>query len=156
MEPNTVEIEVRFNEQDEMGIAHHSTYYIWFEIARYHFADNILGIGYEDLKKSGVLVPVVHAECKYLKPARYPDRLIVKCYYEPAEKSALILHYEIFRKTTGEKLAYGKTINVFTNMQGRLLLNIPDRFRGGLAEVSRKPGCIWNGHGSNRWTLAGD
>ncbi|MCL6591049.1 MAG: acyl-CoA thioesterase [Firmicutes bacterium] len=144
MDINAVEIDVRFNEQDEMGMVHHSVYYIWFEIARYNFAANLLGITYENLKKSNFFVPVIHSECKYLNMVRFPDTVMVKCYYEPSEKNIITLHYEVFSKKTGKKAAYGKTINVFVNSNGKLLVCTPEAFKKGFKNAENNEQYLWN------------
>ncbi len=151
MDINIVEINVRFNEQDEMGVVHNSVYYVWFEIARYNFAMQALGITYDELKKTGILVPVIHSECQYRKPARFPDNLIVKCFYEPTDKSLLILHYEVIRKNTEEILSYGKTINAFITFNGNLLVCMPEIFKNPLNKMLNKhPEFIWDNSKKNR------
>lgn len=140
---NNIEINVRFNEQDEMGIVHNSVYYIWFEIARINFASNILDISYEELKKMGIQSPVVYSDCKYIKPAKFPDKLEINCYYVPTEKNMLILRYEVIRKNTGELLAIGRTENVFIDRQGRLLVQRPDFLQRAIKCVYESEELIW-------------
>lgn len=141
---NEVEINVRFNEQDDMGIVHNSVYYIWFEIARNNFASNFLDINYEAIGKIGIMSPVIHSECDYLKPARFPDRIRVKCFFEPSEKNVFILHYIVENVETREKLAVGKTINVFTNLQGKLLIKRPDFLVRAIEKTSDRVDLIWD------------
>ena len=43
-------VEVRYAETDQMGIAHHSNYAIWFEVARTDFI-KAAGISYTDVEK---------------------------------------------------------------------------------------------------------
>jgi len=143
MNINEVEIQVRFNEMDEMGIVHNSVYYIWFEIARYNFAMKALGINYQDLKDMGVLVPVIHSECQYKIPARYPDILKVSCFLEPTETAILILHYRIVRMNTNELIAVGKTMNAFTDMNGRLRLTLPDFVRNAIKKTESDSELLW-------------
>jgi acyl-CoA thioester hydrolase len=122
---NEVEIDVRFNEVDEMGIVHNSVYLIWFEIARYSFAAAALGITYSKMSDSKLLVPVIHSECKYLNAVSFPDRVRIKTFFEPTPKAVLMLHYLAFSDRSCKKVAYGKTVNAFTSAQGRLLLQFP-------------------------------
>lgn len=143
MNINEVEVDVRFNEMDEMGIVHNSVYYVWFEIARYNFAMKALGIQYQDLKDMGVLVPVVHSECQYKQPAVYPDKLKISCFLESTDKAALILHYKIVRVGTNDLIAVGKTINVFTDMSGRLKLYLPDFVQSAIKKTEIDSELIW-------------
>ena len=47
-------VEVRNAETDQMGIAHHSNYAIWFEVARTDFI-KAAGISYTDVEKEGII-----------------------------------------------------------------------------------------------------
>ena len=59
-------VEVRYAETDQMGIAHHSNYAIWFEVARTDFI-KAAGISYTDVEKEGIITPLTSLECKYKK-----------------------------------------------------------------------------------------
>jgi acyl-CoA thioester hydrolase len=145
MEINEVDIQVRFNEVDEMGIVHNSVYFVWFEIARYNFALKALQISYHDLKNIGILVPVVHAECNYKKPAVYPDNLRVSCFIEPTETAVLILHYKIIRESNHDLIATGKTINAFTDINGTLKIKFPDIIQQAVNKIQGEPSFLWKG-----------
>ena len=47
-------VEVRYAETDQMGIAHHSNYAVWFEVARTDFI-KAAGISYTDVEKEGMI-----------------------------------------------------------------------------------------------------
>ncbi len=128
MKNNEIEFYVRFNEQDDMGIVHNSVYYIWFEMARNNFAYQILDADYQELKEMGIVLPVIHSECKYKKPARFGDKVRVTCLYEPTKINVLKLHYVVRNAVTDEILAIGETENAFTTLEGKLLLNCPPVF----------------------------
>ena len=57
-------VEVRYAETDQMGIAHHSNYAVWFEVARTDFIKAV-GISYTDVEKEGIITPLTSLECKY-------------------------------------------------------------------------------------------
>ena len=50
-------VEVRYAETDQMGIAHHSNYAVWFEVARTDFI-KAAGISYTDVEKGGIITPL--------------------------------------------------------------------------------------------------
>ena len=54
-------VEVRYAETDQMGIAHHSNYAIWFEVARTDFIKAV-GISYTDVEKEGIITPLTSLE----------------------------------------------------------------------------------------------
>ena len=57
MKTTQTHIQVRYAETDQMGIAHHSCYAIWFEQARTEMIREA-GIRYRDLEKMGLLLPL--------------------------------------------------------------------------------------------------
>ncbi|WP_249029448.1 acyl-CoA thioesterase [Tannockella kyphosi] len=67
---------VQYYETDQMQIVHHSNYIRWFEEARGDYLSK-RGIGYDWLESTGVLVPVLEVECKYLDVTRYADLVTI-------------------------------------------------------------------------------
>jgi len=70
-------VEVRYAETDQMGYAHHSTAVLWLEIGRIDWL-RALGFPYGELERRGVFMPVVRLALRYLRPARFEDRLCVQ------------------------------------------------------------------------------
>ena len=60
-----------------MGVAHHSSYLLWFEIARTGLLREA-GHAYRDLESDGVRLPVVEYGCKFMKSADYDDALRIE------------------------------------------------------------------------------
>ena len=69
-------IRVRFAETDAQGVAHHSNYLVWFEVARVHFLEAFAG-GYQRLRDEGIESLLVEAHTRFIVPARFDDRLLV-------------------------------------------------------------------------------
>jgi len=78
--PFSTEIRVRFAETDAQGIAHHSNYLVWFELARVAYLAEFAG-GYQKLRDEGYEATVVEAHVRYLVPARFDDviRIWLRC-----------------------------------------------------------------------------
>jgi len=72
----STEVRVRFAETDAQGIAHNSNYLVWFEIARVAYLDAFAG-GYPKLRVEGIEAFVLESHVRYLRPARFDDRLRV-------------------------------------------------------------------------------
>jgi acyl-CoA thioester hydrolase len=68
------EVTVRFAETDAQGVAHHSAYLVWFEVARVAYLAEHAG-GYQALQEQGLEALVVEAHVRYGVPARFDDRL---------------------------------------------------------------------------------
>ena len=104
------EIIVRYAETDQMGIAHHSNYAIWFEAARTDLIKK-MGMSYSQMEKNGVLVPLLELECKYMMAARYEDVLIVEAKVSRLTPVKIEFAYQIFRKEDHVLLSTGRTLH---------------------------------------------
>jgi acyl-CoA thioester hydrolase len=69
-------IRVRFAETDAQGVAHNSSYFVWFEVARVEYLREHAG-GYQALRDRGIEALVLETHLRYLQPARFDDALLV-------------------------------------------------------------------------------
>jgi acyl-CoA thioester hydrolase len=69
-------VRVRFAETDAQGIAHNSSYLVWFELARVEYLREFAG-GYQALRDQGVEALVLETYCRYAAPARFDEVLTV-------------------------------------------------------------------------------
>ncbi len=111
---NTTEIIARYAETDKMGIIHHSVYAVWFEAARTEFIKGI-GIPYSECESRGLMLPLISLECKYNKPAYYEDVIAIESSIQKATPVRLVISYTAKNKNTGDLIATGKTIHVWTD-----------------------------------------
>lgn len=76
----STEIRVRFAETDAQGIAHHSNYVVWFEVARVAYLARFRE-GYRAIQADGVEVLVTDLSVRFAAPARFDDvlRVHVRC-----------------------------------------------------------------------------
>jgi acyl-CoA thioester hydrolase len=93
-------ISVRYAETDRMGVAHHSSYLLWFEIARTGLL-RAAGFAYRDLEGRGVLLPVIEYGARFAKSADYDDRLAIEATIRDLRSRAVIFNYRVKR---GEEL----------------------------------------------------
>ncbi|NVM52518.1 MAG: acyl-CoA thioesterase [Candidatus Helarchaeota archaeon] len=124
-----VEIKVRYSETDQMGLVYHANYIIWFNIARDELMRQF-GVSITKWEGLGYLFPVVEVHCYYKYPARYGDVVIIKATTELSSVPKIQVNYEVLHKKTKRHLATGKTVNVITTKDGRLLLRMPDILLG--------------------------
>src|SRR6266498_4006592 len=68
------DLTVRFAETDAQGVAHHSNYLVWFELARVEYLAEHAG-GYNAVREQGLEALIVEAHVRYGVPARFDDRL---------------------------------------------------------------------------------
>ena len=122
---HTIEVLIRFNEADPLGIVWHGHYIRYFEDGREAFGKQH-GIGYLDFFKENVVVPIVHAECNYKKSLKFGDTVIVESTYHPTEAAKIIFTYKLYKKGEEGVIATGTTTQVFLDKDSQtLLLNNP-------------------------------
>ena len=121
-------LRVRFQDVDVINVVWHGHYLSYFELGRESFGEEY-GLGYLDIRGAGLVAPVVHVSCDYLQPARYGDELTVIPRLHPSDRAAIDLSYEVRRASDDALLAKGRTRQVFTDIEGNLVLNQPDLMR---------------------------
>lgn len=112
----SVTLRVRYAETDQMGIAHHANYFVWFEAARTEFL-RTSGTSYADFEREGIFLPVLAADCRYHAPARYDDILEVECSLAQLTPARLSLAYRVTRDAT--LIAEGSTVHAFLGPERR-------------------------------------
>lgn len=122
-------VSVRYAETDRMGVAHHSSYLLWFEIARTGLLREA-GHAYRDLESSGVRLPVIEYGCRFVKSADYDDALEIETSVRDLRSRMVTFDYVVRR--AGDVLARGFTHHVCVDSNQRPR-RFPDDVLGGLA-----------------------
>ncbi len=100
-------IRVRYADTDKMGVVYHSNYLIYFETGRTE-AFRQLGYEYKELEKTGIIMPVVDVQLRYLKPAFYDDLLTVKTLLKEFPRNHKVDFYNEIFNEKNELLVTGK------------------------------------------------
>ncbi len=125
---HTIEVLIRFNEADPLGIVWHGHYIRYFEDGREAFGKKY-GIGYMNFFTHNIVVPIVHAECNYKKSLKFGDTVVVESIYHPCEAAKIIFTYKLYKKGAPAVIATGTTTQVFLDKDSQtLLLNNPSFF----------------------------
>lgn len=112
----SVDIRVRYNEVDPMGVAHHTVYPVWFEIGRTELLRSAGG-NYRDIEAAGVLLAVVRLDVVYKAPARYDDVLRLDTTLARVGAVKIEHTYELWRGA--DLLATGSTTLACLDRSGR-------------------------------------
>lgn len=107
-------VRVRYKETDQMGVVHHSNYYVWFEIARTEFMRE-QGLSYRQMEERGFMLPLTETYCKYISGALYDDILIIRTRMLAFSGVRLTMEYDVIRENDQQLLAKGKTVHGVTN-----------------------------------------
>jgi acyl-CoA thioester hydrolase len=121
------EVTVRFSEVDSMKIVWHGNYLKYFEDGRESFGVKY-NLGYLDVYKHHVMIPIVKVNCDYKKPLEYGDIAIVETRFINSEAAKILFEYKIFRNSNNELVATGSSMQVFLTPAGELLLTSPQFF----------------------------
>ena len=121
--PNTTEISVRYAETDQMGVVHHATYPIWYEIARTEYI-RALGMSYSDMEKAGVMLPVTGISCRYRLPAKYDDIVEITARITRFSPARIEFEYEVRRRGEDEILSTGTSAHGFVDSETFHPLNL--------------------------------
>lgn len=113
-------IVVRYAETDQMGIVHHSNYYIWFEAGR---TDYIKGsnMSYSDMEERNILMPLVESSCKYILAAKYEDELIIKTWVSHLSPVKAVFNYSVIREKDQVEISKGSTVHAFVDKDLRII-----------------------------------
>jgi YbgC/YbaW family acyl-CoA thioester hydrolase len=121
-------VRVRYAETDQMGLAYYGNYFTWFEIGRVEFCRQV-GFEYKQMEiEDDSFIVVAEASCRYKRPARFDDLLIVRTRLRGSQRRTIRFAYEIFRRTSEELIATGETVHVICDRQGRPK-TLPEKYR---------------------------
>lgn len=119
-----VEIEIPFHDVDIMEVAWHGHYLKYFEIARCALLRRI-DYDVPQMRESGFMWPIVDCHLKYVRPARYAQRIVVRAHFMEVE-NRLKIGYEIRDRDSSERLTRGSTVQVAVNgRNGEMLFVSP-------------------------------
>jgi acyl-CoA thioester hydrolase len=105
--PFTTRVRVRFADTDAQGVAHNTSYLVWFEVARVEYLRAYAG-GYQSLRDHGIEALVLESFCRYRVPARFDDELDVHARCVDVRGARFRYEYEIVR-SDGVPVADGWT-----------------------------------------------
>jgi acyl-CoA thioester hydrolase len=120
-------LRVRYAETDQMGVVYHTHYLVWFEVARTDLLRQF-GWTYREMEDAGFRLPVIEANCTYLRPARYDDEIDVRASVRLLSPVRLEFTYEIVLTKDGTTAAVGTTQHAALTPDGRPC-RLPARIR---------------------------
>lgn len=127
------ELRVRFCETDLMGVVHHATYLVYFEVGRVDWLRK-RNITYADWTARGVQVPVVDASVQYRASSRFDDLLTIETTLVKLRTVSLDYAYRIRR---GDTLVAEGSTRLASVDQNLKLLRIPEEIRAALLSGER-------------------
>ena len=128
----STEIVVRFAETDAQAIAHHASFLVWFEVARIAYLAEHAG-GYGAIQEQGIEALTTGVEVRYLRAARFDDRLTVwaRC----VDLRGARFRYEYAVERAGELIAEGATSHATVDAATHRPVRLPPWFREAVARA---------------------
>ncbi len=108
---------VRYKDTDQMGIAHHSNYIVWFEVGRTDLCRET-GFTYRDIENRGSLLVVIEIGCRYRTPFRYDEEVIIRTRIQDSASRSMTFSYELV-DAAGEVHATGFSKHLWIDRETR-------------------------------------
>jgi acyl-CoA thioester hydrolase len=118
---------VRYAETDQMGIVHHSAYVVWLEEGRSQWMRSH-GSSVVQFEQEGLQLAVSELFLRYHQPARYDQRVTVRCGITSVRSRQIQFNYDVVNAETGATLVTGYTQHICLDKAGNVT-KIPDKWQ---------------------------
>lgn len=123
---NEVQIRVRYAETDQMGFVYYGNYATYFEVGRVESLRK-LGLSYKEMEESGIMLPVLDYQSKFIKPAKYDDLLTIRTIIKEKPSVRIKFEYEVLNENK-DLLTQGQTTLVFVKADTKKPCLAPEEF----------------------------
>lgn len=131
---HSYEVRVRFAETDAQGIAHHSAYVIWLEVARVAYLSDHAG-GYNAIRAQGIEALTTGVRVDYRAAARFDDVLTIHLRCRDVRGARFRYEYAIERD--GEPIATAETLHATVDAATLVPTRVPTWFADAIATAER-------------------
>ena len=97
-------VRVNYSETDQMGVVYHARYLVWLDIARTEHL-RLAGVSYRELEEAGLRLVVSEVALRYRRPARYDDRVRIRCWVRELASRRIDFGYALEHADDGRLLA---------------------------------------------------
>lgn len=111
-------LRVRYKDTDQMGIAHHSNYIVWFEIGRTDLC-RAAGLEYRVIEDLGWMLVVTDVTCRYRSPFRYDDEVLIRTQIEEGSSRLMKFGYQLYDASGEAVRAEGQSSHVWLDRRTR-------------------------------------
>jgi acyl-CoA thioester hydrolase len=127
---NPAKIQVRFSDLDVMGHVNNAVYLSYFEMARIHYFNKLLGSSW-DWKINGVLLRT--NEIEYLHPVFITDVPEIKLYTKHVGTKSFTLGYDL--SVNNKLCSTGSSVLVCFNSETNSSIVIPEKLKEALSTL---------------------
>ncbi|ARV07917.1 thioesterase [Polaribacter sp. SA4-10] len=124
MKKSSTKTRIRYSETDQMGVVYHGNYAQFFELGRTEWLRS-LGVTYKDMEISGIMLPVISINFKFIKSALYDDVLTIHTFLKKKPLVKIEFDYEIINQNN-ELICKGSSVLAFMNSKTMKPTKCPD------------------------------
>ena len=110
-------LRVRYAETDQMSVVYYGVYPQYFEVGRVE-ALRQLKMTYREMEEAGIMLPVLHLEVHYHRPALYDDELTIVTMIKELPQTRIRFEHEV-RNEDDKLLTTGSVELVFVDRETR-------------------------------------
>ncbi|HEY7614302.1 MAG TPA: thioesterase family protein [Gemmatimonadales bacterium] len=126
-------VRVNYSETDQMGVVYHARYLVWLDVARTEHI-RVAGMSYRDLEEAGLRLAVSEVALRYLLPARYDDRVRIRCWVRDLPSRRIDFGYALDHADDGRLLATAFT-SLLALDRDMNLTRLPERVRRAMRAI---------------------
>ena len=126
-------VRVNYSETDQMGLVYHARYLVWLDIARTEHL-RLAGMSYRELENAGLRLAVSEVSVRYRQPARYDDRVRIRCWVRDLASRRIDFGYAVEHADDGRRLATAFT-SLMALDRDMNLTRLPDAVRRAMRSV---------------------
>ena len=126
-------VRVNYSETDQMGVVYHARYLVWLDVARTEHI-RLAGMSYRDLEDAGLRLAVSEVSLRYRLPARYDDRVRIRCWVRDLPSRRIDFGYALDHADDGRLLATAFT-SLLALDRDMNLTRLPDAVRRAMRAI---------------------
>jgi acyl-CoA thioester hydrolase len=127
-------VRVNYSETDQMGVVYHARYLVWLDVARTEHL-RLAGMSYRKLEESGLRLAVGEVSVRYRQPARYDDRIRIRCWVRDLASRRIDFGYAVERADDDRLLATAFT-SLLALDRSMSFTRLPEAVRGAMRPIS--------------------
>ena len=124
------DIVIRFNDCDPMGHTNNAAYFTYMEQSRVILFSRVFGLPADaPIRESNFPFILAEISCRFLKPTYANETLVVRAAVSEMKNTSFVILYDLSDKKSGDKVAGGKSVQVWYDYAAKKPVRIPDDFR---------------------------
>ena len=132
---NSIQFRIRYSETDQMSFAYHGNYVQYLEMGRIELLREI-GIPYKEVEASGIILPVIDLNIKYLKSANYDDLIILETTLVKLPTVKIEFSYKLFNEKK-ELITTASTTLAFLKIESKRPTRVPKEFLDEILKITQ-------------------